>query len=455
MLLPVRRLALGLLLGCLPATVLRGGEVDPRIPPLLFSISQDRLKQILERLGSFGTRHLLSSADSPTRGIGSARQWILEEMKRSSSRLEVNFDAYRVAKQGVRITRDVELRNVVAILPGRSPRRVYITAHYDSVARRTDRPPAPATAGDTALEGASGFDWTMTDNTAPGINDDGSGTALTMELARVFAESGLAFDATLVFVAFAGEEERLVGASLHARKAAEEKTPIEAVLNNDIVGNPRGGNGISDDGSVRVFSEGPEDSPSRSLARFVSRQAARYVPSHRVRLMAMHDRFGRGGDHTAFNHHGFAAVRFTESRENYARQHSVLDTLEGVSIPYLLRNAWVNAAAAATLALAPPAPNTNDSRGRPRLARQPSGYDASLKWEAAPGATGYRVFWRESWTLDWQHELSVGNVTEVLLKDVSIDDYVFGVASLGPDGDESLVSVYTNRPRPFEEVKTQ
>ena len=171
----------------------------------------------------------------------------------------------------------------------------------------------------------------MTDNPAPGVNDDGSGTALTMELARVFAQSGLEFEATLVFIALAGEEQGLVGARLHAQRAAAEKWPIDAVLNNDIVGNERGGQGQVDSVSVRVFSEGPEDSPSRQLARHVRRQAARYVPAHAVRLIARHDRFGRGGDHTAFNQQGFAAVRFTESKENYARQHTVEDTFEGVS----------------------------------------------------------------------------------------------------------------------------
>ncbi|HEY3119191.1 MAG TPA: M28 family metallopeptidase, partial [Vicinamibacteria bacterium] len=226
-----------------------------------------------------------------------------------------------------------------------------------------------------------------------------------------------------------------------------------AVLNNDIVGNPAGGNGIVDAESVRVFSEGPEDSPSRQLARFIARQAARYYPSHQVRLMARHDRFGRGGDHSAFNQYGFAAVRFSESNENYARQHAAEDTLEGVNPAYLARNARVNAAALAGIALAPPAPKTADEQKRPLLDRQPSGYDARLRWAAAPGAAGYRIFWREAWTPDWQHELAVGNVTEFVLRDVSIDDYVFGVAAVGPEGHESLVSAWVNPPRREVEIK--
>src|SRR6185295_1534059 len=194
------------------------------------------------------------------------------------------------------------------------------------------------------------------DNFAPGVNDDGSGTAIAIELARVFSQSGLDFDATLVFMCHVGEEQGLIGAKLHAEKAAKDKIRIDAVLNNDIVGNDRGGNGIVDGASIRVYSEGPEDSPSRQLARFVQRWGARYVPSHRVRLMARSDRFGRGGDHTAYNQLGFPAVGFRESRENFARQHDPRDTFDGLSIPYLAQNARVNTAAAATIALAPPAP---------------------------------------------------------------------------------------------------
>jgi len=414
-------------------------DVDPRIGSLLAAISEERLTAILRRLEGFETRHTLSATDSPTRGIGAARQWIFEELRRTSPRLEVSFDTYQVAQQGERIVRDVELRNVVAVLPGRSPRRIYVSGHYDTVAR----PPGGA------------FDWTKADNRAPGVDDDGSGTALVLELARVFAESGIEFEATLVFVAFAGEEQGLVGASLHARRAAESGTRIDAVLNNDIVGGDHGGHGAIDSRSVRVFSEGPEDSPSRQLARAIKRQAARYVPSHEVRLVARHDRFGRGGDHTPFNQRGYAAVRFTESAENLGHQHTADDTFEGVSPAYLARNARVNAAALAVLGLAPPAPKVTDERGRPRLDREPSGYDARLRWDKSPGAAAYRVFWREAWSPDWQHERTVPDSTELVLPDVSIDDFVFGVAALDAAGHESLVSAYVNPSRPEADIKTR
>ena len=194
----------------------------------------------------------------------------------------------------------------------------------------------------------------------------------------MFSQSGIDFDATLVFMCHVGEEQGLVGARLHAQKAVAEKIPIEAVFNNDIVGSDHGGNGIIDGATIRVYSEGPEDSPSRELARFVQRWGARYVPSHKVRPMARPDRFGRGGDHSAYNQLGFTAVGFRESRENFTRQHDVRDTFEGISLPYLAQNARVNAAAAATLALAPPPPGVLSDRGQPhdharavRLRREP------------------------------------------------------------------------------------
>jgi hypothetical protein len=300
-----------------------------------------------------------------------------------------------------------------------------------------------------------GFDWGAADHFQPGANDDGSGTVVVMELARVFAQSGIEFDATLVFIALAGEEQGLVGALLHAQKADAGDWPIEAVFNNDMLGNVVGGNGVADGGSVRVFAEGPEDSPSRQLARFIDRHAALYQPAHDVRLVARYDRFGRGGDHTAFNQHGFAAVRLCESNENFARQHSVEDTWDGVSFEYMARNARANAAPLAVMALAPPAPVVVSERGRPMVGRQPSGYDANLRWQASPGAVGYRVFWREAWAVDWQREMQVGNVSNVVLPNVSIDDHVFGVAAIGPEGHESVVAAYVNPPRDEVEIKTR
>jgi Peptidase family M28 len=431
-------------------------DLDPRIVKLVGAVSEQRLGAILKKLESFETRSSLSSTASATRGIGAARQWILDELKSYSPKLQVSFDTYQVAKQG-RITREVELRNVMAILPGRSPRRIYVSGHYDTVARpggqSTANAGGPAPDPDARAVPPTDADAPL-DNLAPGVNDDGSGTALTIELARIFGQSGIDFDATLVFMCHVGEEQGLVGARLHAQRAVAERIPIEAVLNNDIVGNDRGGNGIIDGATIRVYSEGPEDSPSRALARFVERWGGRYVPSHKVRPMARPDRFGRGGDHSAYNQLGFTAVGFRESRENFMRQHDVRDTYEGISLPYLAQNARVNAAAAATLALAPPPPAVTNDRGQPQITRAPSGYDASLTWTAAPGAAAYRIFWREAWGPDWQHELLVGNVTTLVLPNMQIDDYVFGVAAVDAAGHESFVTAYVTPPRTGTDIKT-
>ena len=446
---PKHAVLLALCLVVAPAPLFaQQNDIDPRVAQLVAQVSEERLTTLLNRLVTFETRFTLSDPAPMGKGIGGARQWIFDELKRSSPRLQVSFDTYQVAPQGERIPRAVELRNVMAVLPGRTPRRIYVSGHYDTVARLVN-PPEGAGAS-----GGAGMHWNVTDNPAPGANDDGSGTALTMELARVFAESGIEFDATLVFIAFAGEEEGLVGAALHAEKAAAEKTPIEAVFNNDIVGGAMGGNGIVNAETVRVFADGPEDSPSRQLARHIRAAAARYVPSHRVELVARYDRFSRGGDHTAFNQHGFPGIRFTEANENYSKQHTVNDTIDGVSFPYLARNARVNAAAVASLALAPSAPVVINERGAPMLGRDPSGYDARLQWQPSPGAATYRIYWRPAWGPDWIHSAVVGDVTEHVMANVSIDDYVFGVAAVGPGGHESLVTAYVNPPRSTIQIKT-
>ena len=453
-------------------------STDPRIAKLVESVSEQRLQQLLEKLVSFGTRNTLSDATSTTRGIGAARQWIYDELKRSSPKLQVSFDTHQIPARG-RITRDVELRNVMAVLPGRTPRRIYVSGHYDSLnlgaggqqasnsgagrgaqnqAQPQTRPGAAAQApGEPpAARGGAPADQTRPNQDynidAPGANDDGSGTVLSMELARVFANSGIEFDATLVFMAVAGEEQGLIGSGAHAKKAKAENIPIQAWFNNDIVGNSHGGDGSIDGSTIRIYSEGPEDSASRSLAQFARRIGAMYVPSHRVRLMARPDRFSRGGDHSALNAEGFAAIGFRESKENYAKQHGPNDTIDGVDFRYLAQNARVNAAAMATLALAPPPPvvvrrAANSNRATPTIDRRPSGYDAHLRWEASPGAAGYRIFWRNAWSPDWEHDLTVGNVTEYTFPKMNIDDWVFGVAAIDAAGHESTVSAYVAPPR--------
>ena len=276
-----------------------------------------------------------------------------------------------------------------------------------------------------------------------------------MELARAFAESGIQFDATLVFIAWAGEEQGLVGSNVHAEDLKKNNVPIEAVFNNDIVGNSIGGNGIRDAESIKVYAIGPEDSPARSLARYIRKTAAVYVPSHRVRLMAREDRFGRGSDQSSFTQNGFPAIVFREANENFERQHGANDKIDGVDFGYLAQNARVNAAGVASLALAPPAPKVTNDRGGNMLSRDPSGYDATMRWNASPGAVAYRVYWRDTWTNDWEHSQTIGNVTQFTLKNVNIDDFVFGVSAIGADGQESMVSAYVSPVRQGTTIKRQ
>ena len=454
--------------------------VDPRIQKLVGSISEERLQQLLQKLSSFRTRNTCSDPNAPD-GVGAARQWIFDELKRTSPKLQVSFDTHTV--QTVRgCAGPIELRNVMAVLPGKTARRIYVSGHYDSVnlgnggqqtsnaggraspqrpqgaeAGAQSAPAAPPTRpgaapqapGEPANPNQPPAPRPIRDPNipAPGANDDGSGTVLSMELARVFAQSGIEFDATLVFMTVAGEEQGLVGAGAHAKKAKEDKVPIQAWFNNDIVGGSHGGDGTIDSATVRVYSEGPEDSPSRSLAVFAQRMAAEYVPSHQIRLMARRDRFSRGGDHSALNEQGFAAIGFRESRENYSKQHGVGDTIDGVDFKYLAQNARANAAGMATLALAPPPPVVVTTRGAPTIDRRPSGYDAHLRWQASPGAAGYRIFWRNAWAPDWEHEIAVSNVVEYTLPHMNIDDWVFGVAAVDVAGHESTVSAYVASPR--------
>ncbi|HKK93854.1 MAG TPA: M20/M25/M40 family metallo-hydrolase [Longimicrobiales bacterium] len=410
-------------------------SVDPRVAEILSEISPDRMEEYLTALVGFEQRHTMSVLDGPggDTGIIPAREYILETFRSFSPRLRAEFDCYDI-RPVTRISQEIELCNVMAVLPGRSERRIYVSGHYDTVARRAD---------------TGSFDWDRWDNPSPGANDDGSGTVLTMELARVLAQSGVEFDATLVFLALAGEEEGLVGATLHAQNAVEDSIVIDAVFNHDIIGNSTGGNGIVDSRSLRVFSEDPMDSMSRQMARYIRRFATIYVPGHIVKPIAREDRFGRGGDHTAFNRFGYPGVRFSESRENYSMQHTENDVIEGVDFDYLARNARVSAASVATLALAPPSPELGGlGRG--------DGYDAAVQWRPSPGADAYRVVWREAWGPDWDNQIYVdaadledggrGRVG-ITLPDLSIDGYIFGVAAVGPDGHESLVRPFVRPPR--------
>lgn len=437
-------------------------SVNPTVKKIVDEVSEERIGQIMKKLESFGTRNIFSDDNDPAHGIGAARHWIYDQFTSYSPRLQVRFDTYRVKKKG-RIVRDVELHNVVAVLPGKlNPERQFIiSGHYDSVAWL--HTPEPTTEGGAQPLPDTQFGLANLAPTAPGVSDDGSGTAAVMELARVMSQ--YEFEKTLVFVAFTAEEEGLIGSSLYARKARSENQIIDGVLNNDIIGTEVSGNGRIDNGSLWVFSEDPDDSPSRELARYVKEMSERYFPSFKIDMVFRSDRFGRGGDHTAFNQEGYTAVRLTTANETYANQHSVTDTFANASVPYTTRAARTNAAALACLALAPKAPVTNEPiksgprKGQPTtmLGRGKSRYDAALRWtneNPEPDLLGYVVVMRKSTSPDWEREVFVGNVNQYTLKNVSIDDVVFGVKAIDRDGNESLVTPYVSGPRQKIEIET-
>lgn len=486
--------------------------LNPQVRKIVDEVSEARIKAIIEKLVSFGTRNTMSNPDDPVRGVGAARAWILNELKSYSPKLQVSFDKYRVKKQGPRVFKDVDLYNVIAVLPGaKMPEtQILISGHYDSL-NMGNRPPGGAPAGpgtDGAFTpvGERPPQPTLTPEQqeknanldAPGACDDGSGTAAVMELARVMSQ--YEFDKTLVFVAFAGEEQGLIGSNLLAAKSHKENQAIEAVLNNDIIGTDVAGNGRMGNTAVSVFSDETLDSPSQQLSRYIREIGERYIPSMKVENIFIGDRLGRGGDHTPFQLEGYAAVRFSTPNEIYANQHHATDLLENMSVPYTAKVARINAAVAASLALAPKSPvvmrapgsgargganaaPTNganaatDGAGRggragngtpgaggaagsrrpgPMIARG-SGYDAVLQWRAAgPDDTikGYTVVMRPTTSPYWEQEIYVGKVTQFTLKDVSIDAVKFGVKAIGNDGGESLVTPYVYPARQKTEIET-
>ncbi len=413
---------------------------DERVRAIVADVSASRLESDLRRLVAFGTRHTLSDTMSTTRGIGAARRWIKAQFDSISTAcggcLQVSYQRKHVSGER-RIPDGVDIVNVVAVLKGTSDpdRYVAITGHYDS--RVTD-----------VMDAA---------HDAPGANDDGSGTVAVLEAARVLSKHR--FAASIAFGALAGEEQGLFGGRLMAELAQKNGWHVEAVLNNDIVGNIEGQNGVVDNTHVRVFSESPAattteedlrrmrffggevDGPSRQVARYVDHIAEAYMPNFDVMMIYRLDRFGRGGDHRAFNDLGFPAVRVTEPNETYTRQHQDLraedgiaygDVLDKVNFPYLASVTALNAASLASLAWAPAAPDSVTIAGAVR----PS---ATLRWQRVPGAAGYKVYWRETTLPTWNHWLWAGDATEKEMTDLVVDNYFFGVASVGANGDESPV----------------
>lgn len=435
----------------------RAGRADPaarvEVARMLREIDARRVERDIRKLVSFGTRNTLSAQDDPARGIGAARDWLHREFQEigraAGGRLEVELQAF-VQEPGrfPRIARATRVANVVARLPGTQPQsreRVYVVSgHYDSMC---------ASPTDAACD-------------APGANDDASGVAVVLELARVMSKRR--FDATLVFMAVAGEEQGLVGATYFAEQARKANVNVEAMLTNDIVGSSLGGNGVRDRRSLRVFAEGvpsnetPEeaatrrsvggenDSPARQLARFIKEAAAPHLPGFRVQMVYRRDRYLRGGDHIPFLEQGYPAVRFSEPNEDYDHQHQNVRTEKGVrygdlpefvDFAYVAQVARVNCAALAALALAPARP------ADVRILTRRLTNDTDLQWaaNAEPDLAGYEVVWRETTEAEWTHSLPVGRATSHTVKGMSKDNYFFGVRAVDRQGNRSPVSY----PRPL------
>lgn len=417
---------------------------QPALHALAHAPSETELHATITKLVGFGTRHTLSDTTSATRGIGAARRWVKSRFETISRECGGCIEVVTPSQVfgGKRIPQATEVMDVVAIKRGkRDPDRVIVmTGHLDS--RVTDVMNATSDA--------------------PGANDDASGVAALIEAARLLSKQDN--DATLVFAALSGEEQGLYGGKVLADYAVAHGWQVEAQLNNDIVGNSQGQNGVIDNTHVRVFSEGTKsnetaaqadyrryhggevDSPSRNLARYIDRLADSYLPDFRVRMVYRTDRYSRGGDQVPFLEAGFPAVRVTEAHENYTRQHQDLrsgrtdqdrgvhygDTIDGIDFRYLARVTALNAITMAALSRAPAPPTGVDSKGA--LAT-----DTTLSWHKMPGAAGYRVHWRDTTAAQWQNQRAVGDVDHAVLQDVVIDDWFFGVSSVSADGYESPV----------------
>lgn len=423
---------------------------NAQIAKLVTEIDPRNIENTIRRLVSFGTRNTLSDQNDPNRGIGAARDWLYAEFQKaaqtSGGRMTVEKQTFEQAK-AARVPQPTMLTNIVATLKGTQPEsvnRIYVVSgHYDSMCTS----PTDAKCD------------------APGANDDASGTAAVLEMARVMAR--YKFDATIVFMTVAGEEQGLLGSTYFAETAKKNNLDIEAMFTNDIIGSSLGGNGVRDPRTVRLFSEGvpsnetqaeattrrsvggENDSTSRQLARFIKETSERYVPAMKVWMIYRRDRYGRGGDHNPFLERGYPAVRFTEPNENYQHQHQNVRIENGIQygdlpqfddFSYIANVARVNAASLAALASAPARPkNVGVATGLSN--------DTELKWDAnkEPDIAGYEIVWRDTTSPVWTNSKAVGNVLTFTMKGMSKDNYFFGVRAIDKEGNRSPATY----PRPL------
>ena len=439
---PFARLALALAIG-LSTPAFAADSPDAQLDAIAGAVEPQALHATIDTLIGFGTRHTLSDTVSETRGIGAARRWTRARFEALSREcggcLEIVTPSQKFT--GKRVPVATEVMDVVAIQRGTlEPNRVVaITGHIDS--RVTDVMDAT--------------------HDAPGANDDASGVAAVLESARILSKRK--FAATIVYGVLSGEEQGLYGGRVLADYARDKGWQVEADLNNDIVGNSHGQDGVNDNSVVRVFSEGtkaletPEqasrrrynggelDSPSRNLARFVAGLADRHLVNLRVNMVYRTDRYGRGGDQVEFLEHGFPALRLTEPHEDYRNEHQDLrtesgvrygDTIDRVDFDYLAQVTRLNAITLASLASAP-APVRGVAIGGAVTT------DTVMSWTAQPGVASYRVWWRDTTAPQWQHSRSFpANVDpgHALLKNIDLDDFFFGVSAISADGWESPVT---------------
>ncbi len=423
--------------------------LDPRISIIAESTSAERIEKYIRKLADFGTRNTFSDTLSETRGIGAARRWIKQEFDQISKDcgdcLEVFYQRTLVPAEGNRrIPKDTWIVNVIAIQRGTLYPNRYVMMSGDIDSRASN-------ASDGEID-------------APGANDNATGMAGALEAAQVLTK--YKFPTSVVYVGLSGEEQGLFGGKHLAALAKEQEWDIIGILNNDMIGNIEGIDGVIDNTSFRVFSEptpanaddrqriwqrfygGEVDGPSRQLARYVERMTSTYMTNLKATMIYRLDRFGRGGHHRPFNDEGFPGVRIMEKHENYVRQHQDIrvedgiaygDVIEGVNFPYAAKLTAVNAIVMAGLAWAPPAPKNVMIGGAVRASTR-------LKWDAVedPNLQAYKIYWRETTAPQWQYFKYVGkSELETTLKNIIIDNYLFGIAAVGKDGNESVV-VYPN-----------
>ena len=415
---------------------------------IINGVSEDRIEQDIATLAGFGTRHTLSDTLSNKRGIGAARRWIFNEFqsiaKNCDECIEVSYQKNYNEPDGRRIVKPVWINNVIAIQRGSKYPNRFVIMSGDIDSRISD----PNNYTDDS----------------PGANDNASGMAGTIEAARVLSQ--YSFENSIIYAGLAGEEQGLYGGKGLAQYAQEQGWEIIGILNNDMIGNIKGVDGVIDNRTFRIFSEptpaneserarksrrfygGEVDGISRQLARYIHKTVKTYMPEMNPKMIYRLDRFGRGGHHRPFNDVGYAGVRIMEAHENYTQQHQDIreengiaygDVLEAVNFGYATKLTAVNAINLAALAWAPPALKELSIGGVVEAS-------AKFKWSKQndENIAGYKIYWRDTTSPTWDNSRFVGNVTEATLEGIVIDNYFFGVSTVGKNGIESPV-VFPNK----------